>query len=120
MQELDPMMFIAIIQEMLGGFFWPLVFITLFLIFSFIALLFFDKGIVTSRLKLSALLGIPGAIVAHFIIARLAISGLFDAAGPMDWIMLQLVYLGGFVAVAVLVYTLWGWTNAFKVNKAAH
>lgn len=114
MKELDLIMFVAVFQEMLGALLWPLVFVSLFGIFAFITLLIYDKRIIYRRLVTSSLLGLLGGIVALYIVVTLSVSSFTDSAGPIDWILVTSIYLGGVFATAIGIYTLWGWGTVFR------
>lgn len=114
MKQLDFMSIFSIFQEMLGAFLWPLFFIAIFGLMLFIGLLVFDRRIVYRRLGFSLLVGVFGGAIGLFILGQLSISSFTDAAGPIDWLMVIGVYLGGFAAATVIIYTLFGWISAFR------
>jgi len=109
MKELDPMVFLAVFQEMLGAWLWIMLLVGVVGAAAFVALLVRERGVVSRRLVQSELLGLLGGGVALVVMARVSSSGFTDAGGPADWFLIALVYGVGLVATTVLVYTLMGW-----------
>ena len=109
MKELDPMVFLAVFQEMLGFWLWVMLAVGVLGSAAFVALLVREGGLVSRRLVQSELLGLLGGGVALVIMAQVSSSGFTDAGGPADWFLIALVYGVGLVATTVLVYTLMGW-----------
>ncbi len=109
MKELDPMVFLAVFQEMLGPMLWVMLFAALAAVVAFVALVMREKGIVSRRLVRAELLGLIGGVVALVIMARVSSSGFTDAGGPADWFLIALVYGVGAVATVILTYAVMGW-----------
>jgi hypothetical protein len=109
MKELDPLVFLAVFQEMLGFWLWVMLLGGVLVAVAFVALLVRERGIVSRRLVWSELLGLFGGVVALVIMAQVSSSGFTDAGGPADWFLIALVYGAGLVATVVLAYTLLGW-----------
>jgi hypothetical protein len=118
MKELDPMVFLAVFQEMLGFWLWVAVLVGVVGAVAFVMLLVRERGLVSRRLVQSELLGLIGGGVALVIMARVSSSGFTDAGGPADWFLIALVYGVGLVATTVLAYTLMGWRQPRTVAKA--
>jgi hypothetical protein len=111
MKELDPMVFLAVFQEMLGAWLWIWLILGAVAAVAFVALLLRERRIVSRRLVLSELLGVFGGGLALVIMAKVSSSGFTDAGGPADWFLIALVYGAGLVATVVLAYTLMGWVR---------
>lgn len=109
MKELDPMVFLAVFQEMLGPMLWVMLLVAVLGVAAFAALLVRERGLVSRRLVQSELLGLLGGVLALVIMARVSSSGFTDAGGPADWFLIALVYGVGAVATTILVYTVLGW-----------
>lgn len=109
MKELDPLVFLAVFQEMLGAWLWVYLIAGAVTLVAFLALLLRERRIVSRRLVQSELLGLLGGGLALVIMARVSSSGFTDAGGPADWFLIALVYGIGLAATAVLTYTLMGW-----------
>jgi hypothetical protein len=118
MKELDPMVFLAVFQEMLGFWLWVLVLVGVVGAAAFVALLLRERGVVSRRLVQSELLGLLGGGVALVIMAQVSSSGFTDAGGPADWFLIAVVYGVGLAATTVLVYTLMGWRKPRTPQKS--
>jgi hypothetical protein len=118
MKELDPMVFLAVFQEMLGFWLWVLVLVGVVGAAAFVALLVRERGVVSRRLVQSELLGLLGGGVALVIMAQVSSSGFTDAGGPADWFLIAVVYGVGLAATTVLVYTLMGWRKPRAPQKS--
>lgn len=109
MKELDPMVFLAVFQEMLGPMLWVMLLTAVVALGAFLALLVRERGIVSRRLVRAELLGLVGGVVALVVMAQVSSSGFTDAGGPADWFLIALVYGVGAVATVVLTYAIMGW-----------
>ncbi|MFM6985654.1 MAG: DUF5368 domain-containing protein [Hydrogenophaga sp.] len=109
MKELDPMVFLAVFQEMLGPMLWLMLAAALAAVAAFVSLVVREKGIVSRRLVHAELLGLVGGGVALVIMAQVSSSGFTDAGGPADWFLIALVYGVGAVATVILTYAVMGW-----------
>jgi len=118
MKELDPLVFLAVFQEMLGPWLWVLLALALGLTGAFGALLWRERRLVSRRLVTAELLGLPGGGAALVIMARVSSSGFTDAGGPADWFLIALVYGVGFVGTTVGVYALMGWLRGGRRQAA--
>lgn len=109
MKELDPMVFLAVFQEMLGPMLWVMLLAAVGAVVAFVALVMKEKGIVSRRLVRAELLGLFGGGLALVIMAKVSSSGFTDAGGPADWFLIALVYGVGLVATVILTYAVMGW-----------
>ncbi|HTN31613.1 MAG TPA: DUF5368 domain-containing protein [Pseudomonas sp.] len=118
MKELDPMILLAVFLEMLGPLLWLLLAVVLLGTAAFVALLVRERGIASSRLVRAQLAGLVGGVLALVLMAQVSSSGFTDAAGPIDWILIVLVYALGMLGSMVLVYTVAGWTRLLRRQDA--
>lgn len=109
MKELDPLIFLAVFQEMLGPLLWPLIAAVVIGTVAFVCLLVRERRIVARRLMWSEAVGLFGGIMSLVIMARVSASGYSDAAGPADWILIALVFVLGAIGTSVIAYTIAGW-----------
>lgn len=109
MKELDPLILLAVFQEMLGPFLWLVLFILLTGTAAFLGLLMRERRIALRRLVWSELVGLFGGAMSLVFMAEVSSSGYNDAGGPADWILIALVFGLGAVGTAVLAYTVAGW-----------
>ena len=119
MKELDPMILLAVFLEMLGPLLWLLLAVVLLGTAAFVALLVRERSIAASRLVRSQLAGLLGGVLALVLMANVSSSGFTDAAGPIDWILIVLVYGLGMLGTMVLVYTIMGWITQLRRQGAA-
>lgn len=116
MKELDPLVFLAVFQEMLGPMLWVMLLAAVVAVVAFVALVMREKGIVSRRLVRAELLGLLGGVVALVIMAQVSSSGFTDAGGPADWFLIVLVYGVGLVATVILTYAAMGWMGSRKTS----
>lgn len=109
MKDLDPVILLAVFQEMLGPLLWLLLAVTALGLLAFAALLILERGLVSRRLVQSQALGLIGGGLALVLMAKVSSSGFTDAGGPIDWILIALVFGLGLISATILVYTAAGW-----------
>lgn len=109
MKELDPLVFLAVFQEMLGPLLWVMLLVIVVGTAAFIALLLKEKTINSRRLVRAELAGLVGGVLALVLMAKVSSSGFTDAGGPADWFLIALVFGLGLAGTAILVYTVLGW-----------
>jgi hypothetical protein len=111
MKEMDPLVFLAVFQEMLGPLLWVLIVLAVGATLAFVALLVREKGIVAKRLVRAEMLGLLGGVLALVLMAKVSSSGFTDAGGPADWFLIALVFGAGLVGTVILVYAFLGWRS---------
>jgi len=109
MKELDPLVFLAVFQEMLGPLLWVLILLIVLGTLAFVGLLLKEKTINSRRLVRAELAGLVGGGLALVLMAKVSSSGFTDAGGPADWFLIALVFGLGLAGTAILVYTFMGW-----------
>ena len=109
MKELDPLVFLAVFQEMLGPLLWLMIVVIVAGTAAFLALLLREKTINSRRLVRAELAGLVGGALALVLMAKVSSSGFTDAGGPADWFLIALVFGLGLIGTAILVYTVLGW-----------
>lgn len=109
MKELDPLVFLAVFQEMLGPLLWILLALVLVGTLAFVALLIRERAVVPRRLVGAQAAGVLGGALALVLMAKVSSSGFTDAGGPADWFLIALVFVLGLIGSAILVYTVAGW-----------
>ncbi len=109
MKTLDPMVFYAVLVEMMGPWLlWSLVLIALFGIIAFIRVVLRERGLSSQRLIMAEVLGLFGGVGALVLMAYVTVSGFTDAGGPVDWLLVGLIWGGGLVGTTILSYALMG------------
>ncbi len=117
MKELDPLVFLAVFQEMLGPLLWVLLLIIIAGTAAFVLLLLKEKTIVSRRLVRSELTGLAGGVLALILMAKVSSSGFTDAGGPADWFLIALVFGLGLAGTTILVYSAMGWRSLRQAAK---
>lgn len=108
MSEYQFSMLVSIMEIMLGAFFWPLIIGVVLLTLLFIVLLLKERQVFSRRLLHAQILGIFGGWFALWMMAVLSESRFTDAGGPIDWLVIIVVYILGFFGTAILWYTIAG------------
>ncbi len=114
MKDLDPLVLLAVFEEMLGPLLWLLLAIVILGLLAFLTLLLREKRLISRRLVGSEALGIVGGALSLVLMAKVSSSGFTDAGGPADWLLIALVFGAGLVGSTILFYTLAGWWSAFR------
>ncbi len=104
MKDLDLWVFVSVFQEMLGPFLWVLVGIGALGTAAFLAVLVRDRGLSSRRLVRAELAGILGGVLALVIMWLVTHSGIGDVGGPIDWVLIAVIWTAGALGTAVLAY----------------
>ena len=108
MKDLDPFVFLVVFQEMLGSTLWLLVALALFGLVGFAAVFLREGSLDSRRLVRSELLGLLGGVLALVLAAKFTVSGFTDAGGPVDWLLIGLIWGIGLAGTTILAYTIQG------------
>ncbi|MDP3540435.1 MAG: DUF5368 domain-containing protein [Azonexus sp.] len=109
MKDLDPLVFVAVFQEMLGPLLWVMLLLIVAGTAAFGALLLKERTINSKRLLRAEMAGLLGGGLALVLMAKVSSSGFTDAGGPADWFLIAMVFGLGLAGTAILVYTYLGW-----------
>lgn len=109
MKDLDPLVLLAVFQEMLGPLLWLLILLVVGGTLAFIALLIRERKLHAKRLVRAQLAGVAGGALALVLMAKVSSSGFTDAGGPADWFLIALVFGLGLIGTTILIYTAAGW-----------
>lgn len=105
MKQLDPMVFVAVFQEMLGWLFWPLLGFILLGALSLLAVLIRDGGIHSRRLIRAELVGFFGGFVAVALMLWVTASNPSDLlGGPIDWLLTIGIWAAGVIGATIASY----------------
>ena len=119
MKSLDSGTLIAVFQEMLGVWLWVGLAAALLATLGFVYVVLRDRGFVPARLLWSELAGGAGGIGTVLLIQAVTHSGFRDIGGPIDWVLVGLIFLAGAVGTIVGVYALAGLLGGRRVGDAA-
>lgn len=109
MKDLDPLVLYYVFVEMMGPFLlWSLVLTTVLGLWIFFWILVRERGFSSKRLVRSEIIGLFGGVGALVLMARVTVSGFTDAGGPVDWLLVGLIWGGGLAGTTILSYALLG------------
>ncbi|MEW5727180.1 MAG: DUF5368 domain-containing protein [Pseudomonadota bacterium] len=109
MKDLDPFVFLAVFQEMLGPVLWLLIILAVAGLGAFAYVLAREDYTIDSRrLVRSELVGLGGGVFALVLMANVTLSGFTDAGGPVDWLLVGLIWGIGLAGFTILAYAVHG------------
>ena len=109
MKTLDPLVFYAVLVEMMGPWLlWSLIVTATFGVLAFVWVFVRERGLSSKRLIISEVLGLFGGIGALVLMAYVTVSGFTDAGGPVDWLLVAMIWGGGLVGTTILSYAVMG------------
>lgn len=108
MKELDPFVFLAVFREMLGWWLWLIVAVAILAVASFVYTLVRDRGLRSRRFLGAQIVGIVGGFAALAFMWWITSSSIADVGGPIDVILLIVIWAGGFVGATILAYGMAG------------
>ncbi len=108
MKDLDPAVFLAVFQEMLGLWLWVGIGLAVLAMLGFLFVLVRERGLSPRRLVWSELAGLAGGLAAVLIMLSVTNSSVADFGGPIDWLLAAGIFLAGAVGTIVGVYALLG------------
>ena len=109
MKDLDPLVFYYVFVEMMGPWLlWSLVLAAVFGLWAFFSVVIRERGISSKRLVRSEIAGLFGGAGALVLMAHVTMSGFTDAGGPVDWLLVGLIWGAGLAGTTILSYALLG------------
>ncbi|MCS6892288.1 MAG: DUF5368 domain-containing protein [Rhodovarius sp.] len=108
MKELDPAVFLAVFEEMLGLWLWVGLAAAVASMLLFALVLLRERQLMPRRMLWSQAAGALGGAAAILILQRVTNSGFADIGGPIDWVVGIAVFAAGAVAALVGTYALLG------------
>ncbi len=108
MKDLDLGTLISVFQEMMGPLFWLLLLVAIGGLVAFGFVFLREGKLEGARLIRSEIIGVIGGFVALAIMAWVTESGFTDAGGPVDWLLIGVIWGIGLVGVTVLAYAIQG------------
>lgn len=107
MKDLDPLVFVAVFQEMLGILFWPLVAFVVLGAVALLAVLIRDHGLESRRLVRAEALGILGGFAAIALMLWVTASNPRDLlGGPIDWLVTLAIWIAGAFGTTIFLYVM--------------
>jgi hypothetical protein len=108
MKEFDPYVLLAVFQEMMGPLVWLLPLLALSGLAAFAAVALREGGLISQRLVRSEIIGLIGGFAALALMASVTVSGFSDAGGPVDWLLVGVIWGVGLMGTTVLAYAAQG------------
>lgn len=108
MKELDPLVFLAVFEEMLGVWLWIGLAAAAVTLVAFAYVLLRDRGFCSRRLVWSEVVAVLGGVAAVLIMQRVTHSGFSDIGGPIDWVLGIAIFATGAVLALVASYAALG------------
>ena len=106
MKELEIGVFVAVFVEMLGPLlFWLLVAAAVAVTLGFVWVLVRDRGLDSRRLVRAQVVGVLGGVAAILFMQWITNSGFRDIGGPVDLMLVALIFVLGTIGAAILAYT---------------
>ncbi|RRD43917.1 hypothetical protein EII18_01975 [Comamonadaceae bacterium OH3737_COT-264] len=114
MKELDFSSLLAVLQEMLGtSLLIALPVISILGTVAFLWLLL-REGLAPARLVVCQFLGIIGGALAVALMFQVASSGSTNPGGAIDWLVIGLVYVLGWIGTTIVCYSIAGWVGGAR------
>ncbi|MGQ8819771.1 DUF5368 domain-containing protein [Bibersteinia trehalosi] len=114
MNQLEFSMLWAIMQELFGAFFYPVLLLLALLAVTFSTLIAKERQLMIKRYTWAKRAGIVGGILSLIMLFLGSQSDINDLSSPIDLFILMFSYFAGFIASTLLVYTLLGWSSSCK------
>jgi len=108
MQSLDIAVFVSVFLEMMGSILWVLVALAVIGMAGFAFVVLQEKTLVSRRLLRCEAVGLLGGVGALVLMAWVTMSGFTDAGGPVDWLLIGIIFGTGLAGTTILTYAAWG------------
>jgi hypothetical protein len=108
MKDLSLSVFLSVFEEMLGPFMWALFAVAVIGLALFAYVLIRDRGLRGTRFMFAEIAGVMGGFVALAIMWSVTHSGLSDVGGPVDWVLIAVIWVIGGLGGGVLAYAAQG------------
>jgi hypothetical protein len=113
MSTFDPMVFLAVFQEMLGAWLWIGVAAAAVALVTFLVVWRRDGGLRAKRLVWSQVISVLGGIAAILLMQHVTSSGFRDIGGPIDWVLGIAIFAVGGVVSFIATYAALGLARRF-------
>ncbi|GAA0573240.1 DUF5368 domain-containing protein [Caenispirillum bisanense] len=108
MKDLDLAVLVSVFLEMMGPLFWFLLLLGLAGLIGFAVVLMREGRIDSRRLIRSEVIGLAGGVMALVLMAWVTVSGFTDAGGPVDWLLIGIIWGIGLAGTTILAYAVQG------------
>jgi len=108
MAGFDLAVFAAVFLEMMGGILWVLVALTVAGTAGFLFVVSREGTIHSRRLLRAEMIGVFGGFAALALMAYVTVSGFTDAGGPVDWLLIGIIWGLGLAGTTIVAYAVMG------------
>jgi hypothetical protein len=108
MSEFDPIVILAVLQEMLGAWFWIGIAGAAAALIAFILVLFRDGSLRARRVFWSQVVSVLGGVAAILLMQHVTNSGFRDIGGPIDWVLGIAIFAIGGIVSFIAIYAALG------------
>jgi hypothetical protein len=108
MKELDPLVFWAVFQEMLGWWLYAILGVAAVATVLFLRALMQEHGLNARRFVWSQAVGLVGGLGALLFMWGVTSSSIMDVGGPIDALVVVGIYLAGWAGATMLFYAVAG------------
>lgn len=99
---------VAVFLEMMGDGFWLLVGASVFGLLAILTVMLRERRLVASRFLASEITGLIGGVFAVWLALTVTRSGLGDIGGPVDWLLMALLFALGAIGGTIFAYVALG------------
>ncbi len=109
MKELTFSTLLAVFEEVFGtGLFWVMVLLAILGLLAFLYVVMRERTVESARFLRSEIIGLIGGFLAIWFVQTITSSGYSDIGGPVDLIILFLIWLAGAIGTVMAAYTVQG------------
>ncbi|CCG07007.1 DUF5368 domain-containing protein [Pararhodospirillum photometricum] len=108
MQNFNLFMLFVVLQEMMGPLLWILLLISLAGTGATAYVIWREGRVCSTRLLRCEAMGVVGGFAALALMAWVTHSGFTDAGGPVDWLLIGIIWGAGLVGTTILAYAGFG------------
>lgn len=108
MKDLDISVLVSVFLEMMGPLFWMLLLLGVAGLIGFVVVFLREGKLDSRRLIRSEIIGLAGGVAALVLMAWVTVSGFSDAGGPVDWLLIGIIWGVGLAGTTILAYAVQG------------
>lgn len=114
MAGFDFSVYVAVFLEMMGGILWLLVALAVAGTAGFLYVVSREGTIHSRRLLRAELVGVLGGFAALALMAYVTLSGFTDAGGPVDWLLIGIIWGIGLAGTTIVAYAIMGLVDIMR------
>jgi hypothetical protein len=114
MAGFDFSVYVAVFLEMMGSILWLLVALAVAGTAGFLYVVSREGTIHSRRLLRAELVGVFGGFAALALMAYVTLSGFTDAGGPVDWLLIGIIWGIGLAGTTIVAYAIMGLVDIMR------